>query len=218
MSWLGFAGGSQQSRASGVVRRVWAQRAAAPSLYAAALSLVLCGCSGSTDVVGMLAAESETEALEGTSESDSLQGSSDVTRVQISGEFSIVAGMPVAGWEGRPALAWPFDVSLEEFFANGSWPGPFGPPPRVGRQVMAVMGRTARLENVRVVAAAPEIAERLRDVFPKADVDLDGEMVARVMRDWRSDEYRVALGTASCGRAASHHGGPCADTAGFERP
>lgn len=215
----GFASGSEPSRRGCAGSRVWALDAAVLTLCVSWLS----ACSGSTDVVGVLPQDVETGALEGASESsEGIQGVSEVTGAEgTSSEFSIVAGMPISDWEDRPALDWPFNVSLREFFADGSRPGQFGPPPSVERQVIAVMGRQAKLEHVRVVAAGPEISERLRDVFAEADVELDGEMVARVMRDRRSDEYRVALGLPSCGGySASHHGGPCAEAAadGVDHP
>ena len=179
-----------------------------------AAALWLCACSGSTAGVGVLPVDTDeqSDALEGESADGALQGSEG-----LPGQIAFVAGVPV-DWSG-PALPWPLEVPLREFFSDGSWPGPFGPPPSVERRVIAAMGRSAR-DGVRVVAAAPETAERLREVFVAADVQLDGEMVPRVMRDRRSDEYRVALGSASCGYASGHHGGSCAQVpaGGFEHP
>jgi hypothetical protein len=202
---------------------------------ACAAVLLLGACSGSTDVVGVLPVDVESRALEGAGQGEGLGGDGASTTGEglAASELSIVAGMRV-DWEGR-ALEWPFAVSLRDFFADESGADLFVPPPRLERRVMAVMGKPARPDDVRFVAPKPEVVERLRDVFAVADVDFDGEMVARVMRDWRSDEYRVALGSmpfafappesmapgaASCGNAPSHHGGPCAEEAtdGLEHP
>lgn len=186
------------------------------------VALWLCACSGSTDVVGVLPTEVETGALEG--DGSGIDGLSEATGSEVSqgvasGEFLIVAGVPLADWDG-PALDWPLAVSLRDFFADSAWSGRAGPPPRVERDVFAAMGKNVRPDNIRFVAPRPEVAERLRTVFAQAEADLDGGMVARVMRDWRSDEYRVALGPASCGYAPSHHGGSCAEEAadGPEHP
>lgn len=214
MKEQGFASGSTRSRKGYAGSREW---------VLGGLALCLCACSGSTDVVGVLPAEVDTGALEGAAanEGSGLDGVSDVTGGEgfAPGEFLIVAGARVESWEG-PALEWPFSISLRDFFAEASWSGREGPPLRVERDVFAAMGKSVRPDNVRFVAPKPEVAERLRSVFGLAPADLDGGMVARVMRDWRSDEYRVALGPASCGDAPSHHGGPCAEEPadGFEHP
>jgi hypothetical protein len=217
MTKHGFARSSEQGRGAG--SRTGALRAAVWTLSICPLV----ACSGSTDVVGVLpAGESPvdvgTGSLEGASEvNEGIQGVTGVTGAEgAPGELSIVAGLRVDGWDERDALDWPFSIPLRDFFANGGRAGSFGPPPGMQRELIAVMGRQAKIEHVRVVAAGPEVAERLRDVFAEAEVELDGEMVARVMRDWRSDEYRVALGPASCGYSSSHHGGSCAEASSDE--
>lgn len=217
-----FARGSEQSRRGFAGLRRWVPGAAEFTLWSG-LALCVCGlaaCSGTTDVVGVLPAD-ELPADDETSELEGIEGVSGVTAAEGAPDgLSIVAGMRVVGWDERAALDWPFDVPLRDFFADGSQPRPFAPPLSMERQLMAVMGRQAKLEHVRVVAAGPEVTERLRDVFAAAAVELDGEMVARVMRDRRSDEYRVALGPASCGYSSSHHGGPCTRTTldGLQHP
>jgi hypothetical protein len=199
----GCAGGSQLSRTVGVGSQPWA---------AAASLLLLCACSGSTDVVGVLPNEVETGALEGaSSDGAGLEGVSGISSGESApaGEYLFVAGLRLEDWD-RPALEWPFaNITLREFFADGSRPGPYGPPPFVERQVIAAMGASAKVEHVRFVAPAPQVIERLRDVFVEAEVDFDGGMAVNVMRDRRSDEYRVVLGP--CGFSAGHHGGPCAE-------
>ncbi|MEY4550785.1 MAG: hypothetical protein RL685_6980 [Pseudomonadota bacterium] len=224
MSEQGFASGSIRSRkgCAGSHGRALCGRAFA------GLALCLCACSGSTDVVGVLPTDVETGVLEGAAagegsgiDGSGIDGVSNVAGGEgfAPGEFLIVAGARVEGWNG-PVLEWPFSVSLRDFFAEASWSGREGPPPRVERDFFAAMGRSVRPDNVRFVAPKPEVAERLRSVFGLAPADLDGGMVARVMRDRRSDEYRVALGPASCGDAPSHHGGPCAEELadGLEHP
>lgn len=212
MTKHGFARGSEQGRSR--CARAGALHAAALALGVASLS----ACSGTTDVVGVLPVDDlpvdvETGALEGASDlNEGIQGVTGVTGAEgTPGELSIVAGMRMDDWDDRAALEWPFSIPLRDFFANGGRAGSFGPPPNMERQLIAVMGRQAKIERVRVVAAGPEVTERLRDVFAEAEVELDGEMVARVMRDWRSDEYRVALGPGGCGYSSSHHGGSCAE-------
>jgi hypothetical protein len=223
MKEQGFASGSIRSRKVCAGSREWVLG----GLVLGGLALCLCACSGSTDVVGVLPTDVET-ALEGAAANEGsgidgsgIDGVSDVTGGEgfAPGEFLIVAGARVESWEG-PVLDWPFPVSLRDFFAEASWSGREGPPPRVERDVFAAMGKSVRPDNVRFVAPKPEVAERLRSVFGLAPADLDDGMVARVMRDRRSDEYRVALGPASCGDAPSHHGGPCAEEPadGFEHP
>jgi hypothetical protein len=187
MTKHGFASGSQLSRTANVGSPVWA---------VSACLLLLCACSGGTDVVGVLPGEEvETGALEGvSSQGPGSQGLSGVSNGVTTGEYQYVVGMRVEDWDG-PALDWPFEFSLREFFADGNRPGPSGPPAAVERQVIDAMGPSARAEHLRFVAPAPKIIERLRDVFAEAEVELDGEMVVGVMRDRRSDEYRVALVT-----------------------
>lgn len=185
---------------------------------------LLCACSGSTDVVGVIDPDL-TDVVSGVRGSSSAPGSNgeseQLNPAGLAGfgqndddasELLVVAGLPLRAYPG-PIFEWPLGLRLRAFFAEPSW-GRAGPPDHIEREVFERMGAfysEQRKDQVRFVASSGDVAERLRALFDEARLFFGVEPRSLVTRDAWSDEYVVVLGTASCEQLSNHHGDPCAD-------